>query len=399
MRYPVSYKILPVLLLLTVCQGSFAQKRQESDAQKKQDSAKTLKYYPKVRFIREAPVIIPGLVREGKWELVQNFIENWKRSDLPNDEMIFSLNTLSAIENKKFSVFQLPCDYLFFLEDYARQSENLQAHPVKFRYYIRLSAGYSYDATEDARELLLFTHSWAKRLLATRALDSTESFLCQVLAGTVQHPRSFFQTNKENYPSLNIFEQNLNAYNNRYFMARRNGRIGTASIMTGLWAPTGNLRLLGTHPSVGISLGIRNNKNEYDLVWSFRFLHPTPGNYTYVRNDTLHTSNYYDGGYIGFDYTRYVIRKPHFELGWVSAIAYDYFSVASGFGTSSSDYQPGPINVGSFDFSNGIRVKYFFHRASFIGLVAKYHLIHYDNAGGTDLSGDAYTIDLVFGSH
>jgi hypothetical protein len=141
--------------------------------------------------------------------------------------------------------------------------------------------------------------------------------------------------------------------------------------------------------------------NEYDFIWSFRFPSTTPGTYKVVRLDTSFNSNYYDGGYVGFDYTRYVIHKKRFELGLTSAIGYDYFSVANGFGTSPPTTSASilPIDVGSFNFSNGIRFKYFFSSRSFIGIYAKYNLINYCNSGGTDLSGQAFTIELVYGSH
>ena len=58
-----------------------------------------------------------------------------------------------------------------------------------------------------------------------------------------------------------------------------------------------------------------------------------------------------------------------------------------------------PLNVGSFDSNFGLRFKYFLHCRAYIGLTAKYHVIHYNNDGGTDLSGNAYTLDLLFGSN
>ena len=380
MRHLSSYKIILSLLILAIDQPSYAQRPAQ---------------YPQLRWIVTAPVILPELVQKEDWERVQNFLENWKRSEVPNEEFIFSIGLLSSIESGKFTMYQLPCAVFDLLDSYSRGLK-VEAGSSQFRYYIAVTNRYSFDATEDARKLFVFTRSWARRLIVTQKLDSTESFLCRVFAGYIQNPGAVVRRNKESYAALNAFREDLENNNNRYFTARRNRRVGTAGIMVGSWSPTGNLRTLGTHPSVGVSLGIRNKMNEYDLVWSFRFLHPTPGSYTYLRHDTLFTSDYYDGGYIGFDYTRYVVHQPHFELGFISAVGYDYFSVASGFG---GEYHIQPLNVGSFDFSNGVRLKYFFHRRSFIGLAAKYHLIHYSNEGGTDLSGNAVTVDLIYGSH
>src|SRR5579872_4227373 len=161
MPYSATYKTL-LSLLLTVM-GSCCL------AQKKAPAAASYEYYPKIRFIHEAPVMIPGLVKEGKWDLVQNYIENWKRSDVPNDELIFGISSLSAIENNRFSIFQLPCDYLYFLDDYARELKNIDDHSARFRYYIQVTEKYSYDATQEARRLILFLRSWSRRLIATRS--------------------------------------------------------------------------------------------------------------------------------------------------------------------------------------------------------------------------------------
>ena len=373
--------------MLAICQYASGQKK---------GPPASAEYYPKIRFIVQAPSLVPSLVREGDWERLQNFVTNWKRSDIPNDELIFSIIVLSAVENRKLTVFQLPCDYLYFLEDYARQLKKIDEHAARFRYYVKVSEKYSYDATEDATKLLDFTRAWARRLILERRLDKTESFLCHVLAGDIPEPYSYFQQNRSDLATLDLFQRNIDAHNNNYFAARRDESIVTVGIMTGIWMPTRKLKILGDHPSVGLLLGARDKVNEYDIVWAFRFLHPTPGMYTYVRNDTSYASDYYDGGYIGFDYTRYFLRKTHFEFGAVLAAAYDYFSVVNGFDTQE---HPLPINIGSFDLNGGCRIKYFFRRSGFLGLVAKYHLIHYSNEGGTDLSGNAFTIDLVYGSH
>jgi hypothetical protein len=369
---------------------------QYSNAQKNSGLPEKIEYTREARFIHEAPVLLAALLRDGKSDQVRNFIENWKKSDAPSDELIFSISALLSIQNGNFSMLRLPCDAFYFLEDYARELREIDEGSPNFRYYIRISGTYSYDATADARRLLFFARSWARQLIADGQLDKTEWFLCNVFSGDIRHPTSAFRRDKEAYTGLTAFQHAIDGY----FISRRNKNAITLGIMTGVWVPAGNLKTLGVHPSVGLLIGGRNKMNEYDVVWSFRFLNPTPRNYTVSRNDTLHTDNYYDGGYIGFDYTRYVLRKTRFELGIISAVGYDYFSVANGWGGDTTHSDLVPFNIGSFDFSNGFRLKYFFRRGpgSFIGLAAKYHMINYCNRGGTDLGGNAFTIDIVYGS-
>ena len=355
-------------------------------------------YYRQVRFIHEAPALLPVLLKDGKTDQVRQFIENWKRSGIPSDELIFSISTLLDIENGNFSMLKLPCDAFYFLEDYAKELKQIDEQNAGFRYYVQITASYSYDATPEAKKILAFTRSWALRLLAVHPLNSTEWFLCRVFSGDIRHPRSACKDDKINYAELNGFQGRVESYNENYFASRRRttGAL-TFGVVMGTWLPTGNLKILGVHPSVGLLLGGRDKKNEYDLVWAFRFLSPTPHPYTVLRNDTLSTGSYYDGGYFGFDYTRYIIQKDRFEMGITSAIGYDYFSIADGWGNDNTRVGMTPLNVGSPDFSNGFRLKYFFHHRSVMGLAAKYHLINYCNSGGTDLGGRAFTVDLYYG--
>jgi hypothetical protein len=382
---------LPALFLLVTL---------DSDAQQKAAPALSPEYYSKIKFIAHAPVLLPELLANTQWDQMRNFLENWKNAPGASEEIIFSIEALMTIESQNSSPARLPCDLLFYLDDYARELNNLDAQPEKFRYYIRLDFIHSYDATTDVAKTLRFTRSWAQRMLATRKLDDMELFLCQVFAGKIDNPGHYYAQNKKSYPAIAKIQDNLRTDNDWYFTERRNRPTGTASVLVGWWFPTGRLKnVLGSHPSVGVQLGGRNKLNEYDITWTFRFIHPTPQDYHFVRNDSLFTSSYYDGGYVGFEYTRYLLSRKRFEFGYTTGIGYDYFSVIDGFHGSNPDISMNPINVGSFNWNNGLRFKYFLRRNGFLGLTVKYNLINYANQGGTDLGGNAFTVDLSYGSH
>ena len=391
MSYPFLKKTaLPLLMLLPALYAG---------AQRQEIHVRTFDYTPRIKFIVHAPVLVPELLAEGRWDQMRNFLENWKNSPAPSNELIFSLEALMNIESRNSTPAALPCDVLYYLDDYAKELKNSDVQAQKFRYYVRLDLRYSYDGTADARKILQFTRSWAIRLLTTRQLGVMELFLCRVFAGEIGNPSSYYMQNKIDYPAIAKIQNNIGAYNDWYFTDRRDRLTGTAGLMVGCWFPTGHLQLLGSHPSVGIQLGVRNKWNEYDLSWTFRFYHPTPKYYNFVRGDSLFTTNYYDGGYIGFEYTRYFLHKKYLDFGYTTGFGYDYFSVADGFGGANPDVSQLPLNVGAFNFNNGLRVKYFFHKKGFLGLTAKYNMFHYANQGGTDLSGNAFTVDLIYGSH
>ncbi len=377
--------LIPALLLLPAL-NAIAQERT------------TAKVSRQTTFIVHAPALLPELYKGRRYDTMHNFLANWRNSGYPSRELIFAAEALLAIETDEFPAYWLPCDCVYYLQDDARELQLVVQQDPKFRYYLRLDYPYSYDATQQAKAILLFIRNWARALLARPDLDNDELYICRTLAGNIPDPTATLQADGQIAPRIAGLQKSLTAYNNAVFTSRRNGLSGTAAISVGWWSPTSHLQALGAHPSVGLLLGWRNDKNEYDINWNVRFGYPTPQTYTFLRRDTLYSTNYYDGGYIGFEYTRYLLHRKYVDLGLTSGIGYDYFSVADGWSNHTDN--PGlPLNVGSFDFNNGIRLKYFFRRKAYIGLTAKYHLIHYDNSGGTNLDGNAYTLDLTFGSH
>jgi hypothetical protein len=353
-----------------------------------------------IAFIVHAPVVLPSLLKERQYQKLRYFLVNWKNAEYPSPELIFAAEALLAMETGRFSSFPLSCDCLYYLIDFARELKEAETKSSAFRYYLKLKSPYYYDATDNARKTILFLRSWAQDIQKNRPLDSTASFVCRTVSGDISDPKALLKAFPGSCPRIVQAEKNLENYNNIGFTSCRDASTGTAAVIVGWWFPTGHLgSVLGSHPSVGMQLGYRTKRNEYDITWNVRFLYPTPRLYTFVRQDSVYTSNYYDGGYIGFEYSRFFVHQKHVDLGYTAGIAYDYFSVADGWSDHHRETNIVPLNVGSFDFNFGLRFKYFLHCGTFFGLTAKYHLIHYNNDGGTDLAGNAYTLDLLFGSH
>ena len=60
-------------------------------------------------------------------------------------------------------------------------------------------------------------------------------------------------------------------------------------------------------------------------------------------------------------------------------------------------YYTSRVTIGSFNANAGLRFNYYFTHSFYIGLQGRYNAIQYSTYGGTDLSGDAVSIDLIFG--
>ena len=79
------------------------------------------------------------------------------------------------------------------------------------------------------------------------------------------------------------------------------------SILMGTWHPTGKLAKLGVHPQIGIQMGSKKKRWNYDFAMDIGFAN-SPNTYQAVhkeKGDTLTNTcsftNYYVAGEIGYD--------------------------------------------------------------------------------------------------
>ncbi|HTS44741.1 MAG TPA: hypothetical protein VMH01_10115 [Puia sp.] len=386
-------------MALFIVMPVFIQQVQAQRSLTKEDSAW---FSNNIEFIQQAPAVLSSSIQQKNWKELSNFAANWKLSEKPSEEFILAIQLLNHIRNKQFFVIKLPANYMQLLEAYAYEIDAANNNP-HFKYYISLSSVFRYNATAEAEKIFKILGNWAQQLKSSRQLSKTEIFFCDVFAGNIARPKRALNDDEESYPDLAAFDhyvqQQISHCDSIALGNRRSAKSGTAALMLGSWMPTGNASLLGNAFSFGMLIGYRNKKNEYDLIGSARFPHSTNQTYYVARSDSLFSSNYYDGFYVGFDYTRYFIHKPKYEIGFTSAIGYDGFDFTSQSGDSLAGKNITPEAIGSFDFSNGIRIKYFLRPGLYIGIAAKYHFINYCNKGGTDVGGNAFTIELLLGSH
>jgi hypothetical protein len=381
------YKIIIGVILLI--QGLLA------SAQKNIEKNFTASNYEALKYIRYINLFLPQFLEEKKWTELNNYMQNWKNSESPSDELIFCISTLAAIEQQKFSSIAMPCDFLYFLDDYAREMKNIRTEPAKFRYYINVSEHIYYNASTECMKLLNITRSWANHLLSSGKLNASETFLCQVFSGQIEHPGSEFYTLRKLMPELDAFQHQLDKYQINRLKSLRDRPAGTCSLIFGTWMPTGYLGVLGIHPTLGYAFGIRKKRNEYDLVGIGRLVNSTAQNYSILRNDTVFTRNYFGGGYIGVEYTRYLVHTIKCDFGPTFGVGYDEFDIASD--TDVKVTSLSPTEIYTLNLNTGLRFKYFYHKALFAGLVLKYNFIHFENKGGTNLKGNAFSIDISYG--
>jgi hypothetical protein len=298
---------------------------------------------------------------------------------------IFYIKTLLDIQQNTFSADNFSSNGRFdtLLQTYAFTVKTLK------------NGGYSINKynyhfySDPEKKFYTFIQNWASDLLNRQHLTSSESFICNVLAGNFRHPQATLKANKEEYPELYALLRKNYAHERSQFS-------GVATFMSGVWLPTGNLKILGTHPSVGFQLGGRGKSNEFDLVLQFKFVN-TPNKYYVLRNDSLYGLNHFFGGYIGVDYSHYFLHSTNFEAGVIGGVGYDGFDIVDPPDNDHSRDYLKPFSIGSLNLNAGIRFNYFFNPRFFIGIIAKYNGISYGNKNGSSMSGYPVSIDFVIG--
>jgi hypothetical protein len=156
--------------------------------------------------------------------------------------------------------------------------------------------------------------------------------------------------------------------------------------LAGMWIPTGDLRVLGNHPSVGLQWGLRAREHEFNITLDVRFLKSK-----IFRPDNAYVVNDYIGGYIGVDYNYYFISAARAEIGFMLGAGYDGFSLPR------NKIPSRPYEIDSFNFNAGVRFNVYTNGETYFGLLPRYNFINYRNKGGTSFSGDGISIDLFIG--
>ncbi len=332
-----------------------------------------------------ASVVIPKLYAEKSFDSIRVAVSvmeqfcNWQSPD------IFYIKTLLDIQQSLFQVSNFSSNgrfdtllhtYIFTLRTLKNGGYSID----KYRYY-------SYSQSEANFYKLI--KAWANDLLNGQRLNSSESFICNVLAGNFRNPEATLKANREKYPEMYALLRKNYSY-------ERSQLSGVATFVSGIWLPSGNLKILGTHPSLGFQLGGRGKSNELDLTMQFRFVN-TPGKYYVSRNDSLYAFNHFFGGYIGLDYSHYFIHSTNFEIGVIGGVGYDGFDIIDPQKNDHSNDYLKPFSIGSLNLNAGVRVNYFFNPSFFIGIAAKYNGIDYGNKKGSDMSGHPVSIDFIIG--
>ena len=300
---------------------------------------------------------------------------------------LYALHILFEIQQHRFAPDSLKDPYLYFaLDDYVREAVVSQSEAGYFGIY----GGSDFDPRPSYQQEFATLARWAEDLIETRRLSNAEQYLCQTFAGDFEHPRKTARGDKLRYWQINSMLDDSRA-------SRRKEGVLNLYLGGGVWIPQGRLALLGVHPSItAFGIGRKTWSSEWDFNVALRFA-KTAQPYTVLRRDSVYTVNHFFGGYIGVDYTRYLLHSKRFEAGVLFGVGYEGFDVNDSYSDSSPTGPPPPTSINSLSLNLGPRMNFYFNPKHYIGVIGRYDIVQYSNPGGSPLNGNAFTIDLIVG--
>ena len=175
-------------------------------------------------------------------------------------------------------------------------------------------------------------------------------------------------------------------------------------LIGGLWMPTGNLSVVGNHPFFGITMGGRTKSNFLvDLRIDFRFIQ-APNHYIVPADTFKFSTNHFSGMNAGLDFGYELYRKRN-ALDIIGGIAWEYFETLTSHQTSTYNLSSDAGTFNTFNANAGLAYRFYLtHNVkknavsnSYISLQARYNFLFFNNNGGADFSGNAWTVGVTYG--
>ena len=130
-----------------------------------------------------------------------------------------------------------------------------------------------------------------------------------------------------------------------------------------------------------------------DLTLIFRFI-KSKNYYQVYAQDSLFRTRHFFGGYVGAEIGYELLRNKNSELDLIGGIGYD------GFDAVKTDEDAGikSVSVGSLNLNGGLGSRYYYKpQGNYVGVQLRFNALNYSNRGGTNLSGDAFSLRLIWG--
>ena len=322
------------------------------------------------------------------YDSVKIILDYWEQK-CPKNTLALNTKILLAIKDRTFTELMYDSIIIYHVANYVNHYDPPK---VKNSYFSGRYGYYGpYAIFENYPDFNNFTKQLAQELLPLQAEGSVEKLFCLLYADNefdaikeIRFNPAYKGTKIKAFYDKEV-DKNLNRSSDAHL-----------SLVMGLWSPMGKARVLGNHPTVGFQFGGRYKKTIYSGNVTFKFL-ATPTRYQTIYRDSLKSTNHFFGGYIGLDVDRELLRWQKSEIDVLAGIAYDGFDAIKADNNNNNNNNNGKT-IGSLNLNVGIGYKRYVKRGTnYWGIQGKYNFLNYKNTGGTDLSGNVYTLNLVWG--
>ncbi len=330
-----------------------------------------------IDYAHNAEIIIPRLHGEGKLDSLEQVLAFLEEKCGSRWELE-SLRILLSIEAGTFTEDVYDSTIIGDRIAYApwRRYVYRSCFPDDYFYMVR------YD------KLNLFMRGLASRLLKVVPPENVEYLWLHLFLDNEDYVFDQLKTSK--YAGSDLW-----AYYQRFVHRAWDqvGRRGSQYIMSaGVWSPRDKLRLLGDQPEITFSWSRKQDNMQYDLTMSGRFGKAASKYVAENKQGVIDTTDHFSSLYFGFDVGRELFHAGRNSLEMVGGIGYDYINTVM-----NDDDKREPCETLNLNAGARYRIYLGRYHTKFIGLQVRYSFLNYDNEHGTDFSGDAVSLALVFG--
>jgi len=322
-------------------------------------------------------------MNENKIDSAQLLLNHWENICGTN-EPVFRAKILLALKTRQYNdtlLTNTPLDYIF---NYQNRMDMIVSEQ-RYEYYSYKSY-YGYILPDQ--EFDNFTWKLASDLKATYHTESVEYLLADFYSGNYETIFSKIQSETfENHTLTEKYDEVLRIYKKMPEFH--------ISLLTGLWMPTGELTQLGLHPELGLQIGCKKKKMNYDFTLAFKFVN-APNDY-YARRDIRYedweATNLFLGYYLGFEIGGDILVKKKHEVQVIGGIAWDAFSVLQ----EDKENELNPRSTSSFNINFGLAYRHYLTSNFYLGLRVKYNIVDYSLNHVIDFTGNPIIIQFSIG--
>ncbi|HVN58252.1 MAG TPA: hypothetical protein VMT63_08155 [Bacteroidales bacterium] len=322
--------------------------------------------------------LIPKYAESGSRDTLNSLIIYWEKN-CGVTEPLMRCKILLAIKDHEFSEDIYNNGIIELLMVYKRDHPAFKSREKELNYS-------AYSSSAGTR-LDFFTSRLAGMLIKRTDLSPAEKFFTGFYSGQ-NDSLGVLRTAYYAHTRLSVY------YDQEYKKVS-SGPAWHGDIIAGAWIPLGNLHQVGVHPALGFRGGIKIKRVYIDGELTFR-VGKSPNYITVDQEGTLvHTDDYF-GGYIGLDIGYNLLSGKNNNFDLVGGIAYDGFDTNTGGNVYYNDNNT--VSVGSMNLNAGLGYKRILKDGiDYLGFDLKYNWLGYINVNGTNLKGNAITINLLYG--